>query len=255
MCLLIFAHECHPRYRLVLAANRDEFYARPTAPAAFWDDVPHLLAGKDLQGGGTWLGITRGGRLAALTNYRDPATLRHDTPSRGGLVSAYLEGKMPAADYLALLRREGARYNGFNLLFGSVDRLFTHSNLAELPPLVPPCLHGISNHLVDTPWPKVVRGKELLARLLAADEELDPETLLALLADRDVPPDSFLPDTGVGLDRERQLAPIFIATPDYGTRSSTVILVDRKGEVRFVERSFAPGSPPATVAHRFRIAD
>lgn len=254
MCLILFALDSHPDYRLVLAANRDEFFRRPTAPAAFWDDAPQLLAGRDLQSGGTWLGITTDGRFAAITNYRDPASYRREAPSRGRLVSDFLRGAMAPSVYLAQLHEEGSGYNGFNLIFGDSARLCCFSNRASLPPAIPPGIHGLSNHLLDTPWPKVSSGREALQRVLNALPPLDPKALFALLADRNIPSDRLLPDTGVGIERERLLAPLFIDTPDYGTRSSTLLLIDRENRVTFLERTFN-GRPeePHTVRRSFRI--
>ncbi|MRR36164.1 NRDE family protein [bacterium] len=254
MCLILFALDAHPRYRLVLAANRDEFYDRPTAPAAFRDDAPHILAGRDLQDGGTWCGITTGGRFAAVTNYRDPQAHREGLRSRGKLVADYLRGEMSPDAWLEQLRREGNGYNGFNLVFGDGGGLHYFSNHGGLPSTVAPGIHGLSNHLLDTPWPKVTRGKQALAELLTAGGELAPDDLFAILADRTVAPDHLLPDTGVGMERERLLSPLFITSPAYGTRSSTVILIDRNNTCTFVERSFnGAADHPNTAAYRFRI--
>lgn len=254
MCLILLAYEAHPVYRLVVAANRDEFFARPTAPATFWGDAPQLLAGRDLQEGGTWLGITRSGRFAALTNYREPAAYRHDAPTRGRIVSDFLRGEMTPEEYGEFLLREGGTWNGFNLVFGTPDRLRYFSNRDGLSPVLTAGIHGISNHLLDTPWPKVSRGREGLATLLAREDDVDPESLFSLLADHTPAPDDLLPDTGVGVDWERSLSPLFISTPTYGTRSSTLLLVGRDYGVTFMERTFN-GSPqdPRTVVFRFPL--
>jgi uncharacterized protein with NRDE domain len=245
MCLILLACNAHPRYRLILAANRDEFFARPTAPARFWDDAPQLLGGRDLKENGTWLGITRNGRIAALTNYRDPRSERKDAPSRGGLVSGYLSGSMPFEEYKALLCREGGSYNGFNLIFGDEERLCWFSNRGGEPQLLRPGIHGLSNHLLDTPWPKVSQGKKALEFLVDQGKTIQPEALFTILADRTIVPDHLLPDTGVGIELERVLSPLFISAPNYGTRSSTVILIDREERVTFIERGFngLPGKP------------
>lgn len=254
MCLIIFALRAHPRFPLIIAANRDEYFSRPTAAAAFREDTPGILAGRDLTGCGTWLGISRGGRIAAITNYRDPKRVRHGAPSRGRLVSGFLQGAMTAEEYLAELRRTGRAMSGFNLLFGTFEQLLYFSNCGDLPAEVPDGIHGLSNHLLDTPWPKVMKGKERLAELLQDPAGPSPDALLDLLADREPAPDSLLPDTGVGLERERILSPIFIVSPDYGTRSSTVILVDRQGEVLFRERTFNGSREPLGEAtFTFRI--
>jgi len=238
MCLLLIALEQHPRYKLVLAANRDEYYDRPTAPAQFWEDRPDLLAGRDLKAGGTWLGITRTGRLAAITNYRDPAHIREHAPSRGNLVLRFLEGKVPATRYLDDIRNEGNQYNGFNLIIGSVDELFWYSNRGEGIRQLSKGIYGLSNHLLDTPWPKVEKAKKGLSSVLASREELQPEAFFGILNDRTRPADDVLPDTGVGLEWERVLGPVFISSPVYGTRSSTIILVDHRDRVLFMERTY-----------------
>ncbi len=255
MCLILLAVDAHPSYRLILAANRDEYFNRPTAPAAFWDDAPDLLAGRDLKSGGTWLGVTRTGRIAAITNYRDPRREKRDAPSRGHLVSGFLTGVMSTEEYLAFLEREGSAYNGFSLIFGEPGRLSFFSNHGEGPLSLEPGIHGLSNHLLDTPWPKVSRGREALARVVARGETVHPEGLFAILADRTVAPDELLPDTGVGIELERLLSPLFTSTPLYGTRSSTVILVDREGRADFCERTFNGGHEfVESVSRGFRIA-
>jgi len=256
MCLILLACNAHPDYRLILAANRDEFFARPTAPARFWEDAPQILAGRDLKENGTWLGMTRNGRIAALTNYRAPETERRDAPSRGTLVSGFLHGPMKVEEYLEFLRREGAAYNGFNLIFGDMKQLCWFSNRGGKPQLLRPGIHGLSNHLLDTPWPKVSRGKAALELLVSHGKAVQSEALFSILADRSIPPDDLLPNTGVGIELERVLSPLFISTTAYGTRSSTVILIDREGRVTFIERSLN-GLPekPKSSEWSFRIGE
>jgi len=237
MCLVLLAYDVHPRYRLILAANRDEFYDRPTARAAFWKDAPHLFAGRDLVHGGTWLGINRDGRLAALTNYREPHASGKSFPSRGNLVSGFLNSHETVEDYLERLRREALAYNGYNLFLGDLDCLYWYSNKCDKSETVTPGFHGLSNCFLDTPWPKVVRGKESLARLVMGDD-FSTEDLFVLLADRTQASDEELPDTGVGTETERLLSSIFITSARYGTRSSTILLIDSDRQVTFVERSF-----------------
>ncbi len=239
MCLIFVAIGAHPNYPLIIAANRDEFYNRPTARASFWPEAPDLLAGRDLRAGGTWLGITRNGRVAALTNYRDTKTMNADAPSRGRLVSDFLLGRQDPVRYLEQLSRSAHIYNGFSLIAGIADKmqLFYYSNRGNGIRMLGPGIHGLSNHLLDTAWPKVEKGKQALRGCLAK-ESLNPESLLQLLLDRATPPDDSLPETGVGLEWERILSPVFITSPDYGTRSSTVILLDKYGSVTFVEKSF-----------------
>ena len=240
MCLILLAHQIHPRFRLVFAANRDEFYDRPSEQAHFWEDAPDLLAGRDKREGGTWMGVTRAGRIGALTNHRDPAAYRPDAPSRGALVHRYLRGSRPPEAYLRGVLREKAAYNGFNLLAGDPSGICWASNRDGGPRWLDPGVHGISNRLLDTPWPKVVRGKEMLEELLSSPEGPSVERLMRLLEDRTVPPDRDLPETGMGLEWERILSPIFIRSPTYGTRSSTVLLIDRAGRLTFVERTHDP---------------
>lgn len=237
MCLILFAYDCHPRYRLVVAANRDEFYNRPTLPADFWADNPDILAGKDLREGGTWMGITAAGRFAALTNYRDPSSYKPQAPSRGHLVHKYLDNDFGPEYYLDRLPDGGAAYNGFNLLLGNYDFLYYYSNRERLIRKVDRGVHGLSNSLLDVPWPKVTRGTRVLAELLQ-NEDIEARDLFAMMADQEQPDDSDLPETGVGLEMERMLAPIFVTSENYGTKLSTVILVDRDHNVRFWERSY-----------------
>ena len=241
MCTLLLAYKVHKRYPLVLAANRDEFYDRPTASAACWADAPQLFAGRDLAQGGTWLGVTGTGRIAALTNYREPHPANGHERSRGELVSEFLKGEAGAEEYLAGLSATGGLYGGYNLVVGDPDGLWYQSNRCEgIVPLAAG-IHGVSNHLLDTPWPKVVRGKEALARVLRGDD-FTPEELFTMLADETRTPDELLPDTGVGLELERLLSSIFIKSERYGTRSSTVLLVDGERRATFVERSFDGGA-------------
>jgi uncharacterized protein with NRDE domain len=255
MCLILFARDAHPEYRLVVAANRDEFYARPTAPAAFWDDAPEVLAGRDLREGGTWLGITRAGRFAAVTNVRDPVSYQTGAPSRGHLVSDFLRNRATPAGYLQGLAPRAPRFNGFNLLLGDGESLAWFSNRGgEGARALGPGVYGLSNHLLDTPWPKVTRGKDDLRRILQSPPDEWEEALFATLTLRDPAPDALLPDTGVGLERERALSAAFIATPEYGTRCSTVLLVGRDGNVTFTERTVNPAAGTwSEVRHRFAL--
>jgi uncharacterized protein with NRDE domain len=237
MCLILFAWHSHPDYPLVLAGNRDEFYARPTAPAGFWEDQPQILGGRDLEQGGTWLGIRRSGRFAAVTNYRDGRAMRRGTRSRGGLVSGFLTSPLAPVEYLQQVHQQRAAYDGFNLLAGTLDGLFSYSNRSEQLTEVEPGVHGLSNHLLDSPWPKVERGKAALGQLQDRNREALIEHLLTVLVDRAPSPDHQLPDTGIDLERERMLSPAFIATPNYGTRCSSVLLIDTSGGVSFTERT------------------
>jgi uncharacterized protein with NRDE domain len=237
MCLILFAYNMHPSYRLILAANRDEFYDRPSAPADFWAKHPQVLAGIDLKEKGTWLGVTRQGKFAAITNYRDPASWKDQAPSRGKLVSRFLTGHSGAGSYVKKISAHASEYNGFNLLLGDDDGLFVYSNRGGKHELSSG-IYGLSNHLLDTPWPKVKRGKKLLQAVLTQKGDELEEALFAMLADRLVPPDRDLPKTGVNLEWERILSPIFISSPVYGTRSSTILLIGKNRRVKFVEKAF-----------------
>lgn len=251
MCLVLFAHRAHPHYRLVVAANRDEWFGRPTAPAAFWADAPGVLAGRDLQARGTWLGVTRDGRFAALTNFRDPARNRPDAPSRGALVSDYLSADLSPGAHLDSVRAVAARYNGFSLLVGDHASLRYFSNREGEVRELGPGVYGLANDVLDAPWPKVRAGKARLAAQLAG--AVSAAALLALLEDTQPAPDAELPSTGVDLERERALSPLRIRAAEYGTRSSTVLLVSHAGEVALVERTFdASGAESGVVRHEFQ---
>ncbi|HYD80157.1 MAG TPA: NRDE family protein [Paucimonas sp.] len=227
MCLIVFAWQVIPGMPLIAAANRDEYYERPTAPADWWQDHPNVYAGRDLRSGGTWIGITREGRFAAVTNVRAANEKRVDVPSRGKLVTDYLTGNLPAEEYIDRLAARAAQYNGFNLLVGDAERLIWYSNRPGDPPdarhgrALEPGIYGLSNASLDTPWPKVVRTKAQFASLLCQGAPKD--AYLEMLTDTARASDCRLPDTGIGIERERLLSPVFIELPDYGTRSSTVV--------------------------------
>lgn len=238
MCLILFAYNRHPDYRLILAANRDEYYNRPTKPLSFWEDVPAILAGCDLKSKGTWLGVSRSGKIAAVTNFRDPASQKENAPSRGLLVSNFLAGKESPQSYLEHVKTIAQMYNGFNLIAGDESGLYYYSNKGNDIQRIEPGLHGLSNHLLDTPWPKVEKGKADFQTVLAGQGEIILEDIFRILSDRSYPPDDELPDTGVGLERERLLSSIFITSADYGTHSSSIVLMERTGKITFVERTF-----------------
>jgi uncharacterized protein with NRDE domain len=254
MCLILFAWNTHPHYPLVVAANRDEFHDRPTAAAGFWNESPNLLAGKDLLAGGTWLGVTRSGRIAAITNYREPDL--KETPSkysRGHLVRDFLLSEAQPEVHARWLQDQGPAYSGFNLLLGDQDSLFYVSNRNGKPAPVSAGSHGLSNHLLDTDWPKVHAGCAHLDRLLE-NENVDPEELLELLANRRLAGGGEPPAFELSLAPELITRMTFIVSPTYGTRSSTVLLVDRDGRVTFVERQFdASGDPEDTQWLEFQI--
>lgn len=236
MCLILFAYKKHPDYPLILAANRDEFLSRPTAAAARWEVHPDLVAGKDLVAGGTWMGITDSLRFSAITNYRDPALEKKEAPSRGHLVLDYLTGQVSPAEYLQKLQPKAAAYNGFNLLAGGHESLWYFSNRENAVREVEPGIYGLSNHLLDTPWPKVEKGKRYLAQAIE-ENALSVQHLTKILADNTQAPDHQLPKTGVPLEWERLLSSMFIDAPNYGTRASSVLLIDKSGKVTFYERT------------------
>lgn len=240
MCLILIAHRADPRYRLVVAANRDEFFRRPTAPADYWSATPQVLGGRDLEKGGTWLGVATDGRWAAVTNFRDGTSPEPDSRSRGRLVAGYLSGSFGAQDYMASMQHSAHEYHGFNLLAGDGAGVHYLSNKDDGPMLLAAGVYGLSNHLLDSSWPKVERGKLALREALAGTAAPDRliETLLAALADRSIAKERALPSTGISRDWEKRLSAAFIGAPGYGTRASTVLLIDHDGEVHFRERSF-----------------
>lgn len=232
----------HPDYRLILAANRDEYYDRPTRPLSFWEDAPHILAGRDLKRNGTWLAFTLQGRFSAITNFREQAIQNEHAPSRGYLVSDFGAWRESPKKYLEHVETVGNQYNGFNLLVGDRSDIFYYSNRKNRIQKITPGIYGLSNHLLDTPWPKIEKGKANLKTLIADNSDIHPEDVFDLLGDRSIPPDDRLPDTGVGIEWERILSPLFITSDVYGTRSSSVILEGRSGKVAFWERTFTPGA-------------
>jgi len=239
MCIILIAWHVCPDAPLVLAANRDEYHERPTLSAGFWNDAPGIYGGRDLQQGGSWLALDRGGRVAAVTNLREPGTARAGARSRGLLVSDYLRSELAPAEYLRQVTPRS--YDGFNLLAGDRDGLWFMDSRAAEPVALGAGVYGISNGELDCPWPKVTRGKSELQRILSQRPGHDPDPvteIFALLAERALPDDSDLPDTGVGLEWERMLAPLFVQAGAYGTRSSTALFMQVGGGSSFHERSF-----------------
>jgi uncharacterized protein with NRDE domain len=254
MCLILLSFLNSRQYPLVVAANRDEAYQRPAATAAFWPDHPDVYGGRDLELGGAWMGITRQGRFAAVTNFRDGAPKGMAPRSRGELVGAYLTNDEAPRSYLEQVAARKSEYAGFGTLAGNLDALWFFSNYGTSVEAVAPGVHGLSNHLLDTPWPKVANGKRELAAIIDGSN-LTPEPLFEMLADRKITRPEDLPDTGVGRYREKQLGPKFIAVDDrYGTRASTVIIVDREHNVTYSERSFGGhGKFLGEVTRRFQL--
>lgn len=251
MCLILLAYQVHPQFPLIIAANRDEFFNRPTEPAHFWESKPDILAGKDLQAGGTWMGLTRSGRFAAVTNYREadnpPSTAgnRGMEKSRGFLTSDFLTSSHSATQHLTLVARQADLYRGVNLLAGELKRevlelkYYCNRQDTQKPKTLMPGIYGLSNGFLDTPWPKVVSSKKALKQSLETGPE--PEKLFALLRDTTQAHDDHLPNTGFTREWERVLSSVFIQAPefDYGTRSSTVMCLDNRGTVSYRERTFS----------------
>jgi uncharacterized protein with NRDE domain len=236
MCLIVFAWRPGHAQPLIVAANRDEFYARPSLPLAQWADAPHVYAGRDQEAGGTWMGVSAEGRFAALTNIRDP----HQPParkSRGELVARFLSGSLPIDEYLADVNGRSIEYAGFNLLVGTRDELWHYNANHTEPTRLKAGVYGLSNAGLDTPWPKLLKAKAALSEIL---EDPQPHALLDILSDPQTAPFAELPDTGVGLATESLLSSVFIASPSYGTRASTALIVNADGSRRMVERSFGP---------------
>lgn len=255
MCLIVFAWRPSQAVPLVVAANRDEFHARAALPMSAWEDAPQLIAGRDLQAGGTWMGITREGRFAALTNIREPNQPpgRH---SRGTLPERFLRAEMPPEEYLAELTSQRADFAGFNLLVGDSQSLWHLNSREGAPRRLPEGVFGLSNASLDTPWPKLLRARSKLAGCLEAPR---PDTLLQVVADRQQAGDHELPDTGVGAEMEKLLSSAFIVGRDYGTRASTALIRRHDGSLDMLERSFGPEGllgearfrhPAAAAGHR-----
>jgi uncharacterized protein with NRDE domain len=238
MCLLVVAWLSHPRYRLVVAGNRDEFHDRPTAPLGWWSDLPGVLAGRDLRANGTWMGVARGDRFGIVTNFRNaeaPAPV--ESPSRGQLVPRFLSVDREPGPFLEELRATADRFAGFNLLLGDASSLHYYTNATRQPPrALPPGIYGLSNHQLDEPWPKLVRTRQRFAAELVRDDPA-PETLFDVLADR-APAADGLPATGLPADLERALSAPFVRHERYGTRCSTVVLVEHAGRTIVHERRF-----------------
>jgi len=237
MCLILFSYKNHSNYDLILASNRDEFRDRPTAQLEFWEDYPAVLAGRDLMNGGTWMGITLTGRFAALTNFRSLPMIKQDSPSRGNLVKDFLLGNMPALDYINELKPTAKNYSGFNLLAGTMDELFYFTNCKDDVQRIPSGLFGLSNNFFDVSWPKVKRGKQKLSKCLDTVTEPDIKQIFTLLSDKTCPEIDQLPRTGISMEWEQMLSPIFIDNPFYGTRSQSILMIKTDGSVSFYERT------------------
>jgi uncharacterized protein with NRDE domain len=260
MCLLLIAWKNHPRYRLILAGNRDEFHDRPAAPLNWWQDDARILAPRDLKAMGTWLGVARSGRFGVVTNFRDLQAPAEYSPSRGSLVPRFLTGATSPKEFLDDLRGAAPRYSGFNLLVGGPRALYYFSNRSNeagdrLPQSLKPGVYGVSNHLLNTPWPKVERVRAAFGELLK-QSDIDIDSMFRILTDRTRPSDELLPRTGLPLEWERMVSAPFIVNERYGTRTSTVLLVERNGRTMLHERRFdTEGVQTGVSRFEFKSAD
>ena len=264
MCLLVLAWRVHPTHRLVVAANRDEYHARPSAPLAPWTDIEGIVAGRDLLANGAWFAAGPRGRVGIVTNFREFGRRRRSAPSRGGLIPAYLSGGHSTAEYLRALETDAPGYAGFNLLLADRGSLWYASNRADdFARELPPGLYGLSNEFLDTPWPKLVRVRARFESLLQASEVSEaaaPETLepglLGMLADRETAPPDSLPPGDLSPEWARKLSAPFVLDPGYGTRCSTVLTISTQGVLQITERRFdADGATAGQSEHVLNDAD
>lgn len=252
MCLIVIGLDVHPKYKLILSANRDEFYNRPTAEANYWKDHTDILGGRDLQAGGTWMAISRRGKFGAVTNYRDLSNIKADARSRGDIATNFITGQSSAHEYLKSLLPLDQQYNGYNVLVGSADELYHYSNYQHKINLIKPGIHALSNALLNSTWPKSEKAKSKLEEVIKTD--FSHEDLLNLMSDTSIAADSDLPDTGIGLERERLLSPMCIRMENYGTCSTTAITVDRNDNVKFTEKTHAVANRKVQVlSYSFKI--
>lgn len=252
MCLIVFGYKAHSTYDLIFAANRDELHKRPAEGARFWNDYPDILAGKDVKAGGTWMGINKSGQFSAITNYRDPSSQKADAPSRGHLVLDYLKTKKSPGVFLDEVDHRAEEYNGFSMLAGNLQELIFYSNRQREKITVEPGIHGLSNHLLNTPWPKVERARRLLGDIMDAPE-VSEDAIFSLLGDEERPSAEELPDTGLSRELEEKVSPVFIRDHEYGTRSSTVLLIDRNKEAVFTEKRYRAGTKQVEEVNRYQF--
>ena len=236
MCLITFAYKMHPKYRLIVIANRDEFYARPTAAANWWNEHPNLLAGKDLKGQGTWLGTTKNGRFSALTNHRNGFSEKPNAPSRGDLVKDFLLSQDKTTEHLTKIAQTAESYNGYNLLTFDGETLGYFSNQIETPQILEKGIYGLSNGILNTPWQKLNKAVSGLENLMKA-KDFSIEKAFEMMQNKVIASDEKLPNTNIPIEWERILSAMYIETPDYGTRCSTIFLLDYEGNIHFEERS------------------
>lgn len=243
MCLINFLYKVHPHYPLILIANRDEAYDRPTLAAHFWDDNPSILGGRDLLKMGTWLGIHKDGRIAALTNYRDPILKKGNKKSRGEITHNFLTSTLSPKAYLKELNIEYDLYDGFNVIVGTIDDLYYYNNIEQKIIPLKKGIYGLSNHFLNSPWPKVMQGKKQLYQYAMNEHVVNLKQLAEIHKDKEIAPDHTLPHTGVGIELERILSPLFIQSEDYGTRAITALAITMTmtGQVEFLEQTYNSG--------------
>ncbi|MFY0599894.1 MAG: NRDE family protein [Cyclobacteriaceae bacterium] len=252
MCLIAFAWNSHPKYKLILIANRDEFYERPSATASFWKDCPDIYAGRDLVATGTWMGISKSGRFGAITNYRDIKNIQKDARSRGDIIPRYLSESDDPKSFSQKLNHYSSEYNGFNFLASDFKTMTHYSNYQGKVNVIDPGIHGLSNAFLDTPWPKVESLKRGLRKAISS--KFDHKQMFDLLSDTQEADEKMLPRTGVPLEWEKALSSVCIRTEKYGTCSSTVITVTHAGVVDFSEKTHAIGDKKEkTVKSNFTI--
>lgn len=254
MCLIFISYNQSLRHRYVIAANRDEFRRRETASLDYLSETKNILGGQDLQAGGMWLGVCRGGKFGAITNFRDGKGRAADGPSRGEIVSQYLQCNESAIDAIKRLAEGSEKYTGFNVLFGDDRHLVYFSNKQNEIQILQPGFYGLSNHFLDSSWPKVEKGKELLRPYMCDCEHIDVAAITTLLQDTTVPGDTLLPETGIGLEWERFLGSIFIDGDEYGTRSTAVVEIGCEGDVIFTETSYIHGEEKKQISSQIQMS-
>lgn len=239
MCLILFALHDHPKYPLILAANRDEFYERPTLKADYWTEDHNILGGRDVQSGGTWLGLQKDGRFIAITNYRDGSKTNNPVRSRGKLSKEFLTKNLTVPEFIGGIKKEKDQYGGFNIILSDdgFNSLHHYSNISDQTTKIASGIHGLSNHLLDTPWPKVSSGKKFLKEVVINDP-VNEELIIELMQESTKVSERFLPKTGIPSDLEKQLSPLFISMKEYGTRCTTILLVTQDKNVSFVEITY-----------------
>ena len=238
MCLISFSWQPEARYPLVLVANRDEFYARPTDKVHYWEDNPNILGGRDRQANGSWLAVNKNGRFAAVTNYREIPVVQGEL-SRGNLVRDFLETNQPPEEYLHVIHSQADKFSGFNLLIGDKSGIYYYSNRMNRIVSLQPGVHALCNHLLDTPWPKLAAAKQGISSVLDENNHCKPETLIEMMSSASQASDENLPSTGISLERERLLSSRFIASDDYGTRNTSVLMLDDQGTLSWIEQNYS----------------